>query len=404
MLCVFGTNSTAENIPGKKDKSVYFFQPEIMLGKTLPANSNFPQTTMQNLYSLSFAKQVLRRNQNWPVYFNFPAIGVAISKTTFGHDDKLGHAYTILPFIILNTSKQLKRSLNFKIGLGASYFTEQFHKYDNPDNKAIGSQITWTFQSSVDYSLIMTRNFSLHAGLAFVHHSNGHTQLPNLGLNSFLFTLSSKVYLTPLDEDVMNDLDKPKPIKSKRFFYTIRTGIGMHEFGGPGTAYERLKKAVYTFSAGGGVIYKQVLKLSGGLAYRFYHHYYNYIVDTKKSSYVDKPVYNSSNLYIYMGCELLLGHVGLDSEIGVNLFKPFYSEHFRLWEDDGEMTYWLKSTFVSRLGLKLYAISTAKSPKNNFFVGAHINANMGQADFSEISFGFVHLIGKKDKVSYPRGN
>lgn len=29
-------------------------------------------------------------------------------------------------------------------------------------------------------------------------------------------------------------------------------------------------------------------------------------------------------------------------------------------------------------------------PENNFYIGAHINSNLGQADFSEISLGYIY--------------
>ncbi len=382
----------ADNDEVVKDNSVYFIQPEILIGKTLPANSNFPNTRLQNIYSISFARQIIRKDKPWPIFFNYPAVGISVSKSSFGNDDAIGNAYTVMPFIIINASRQLKRSVNFKIGMGASYFTTHFDKVGNPFNKAIGSTFTWTFHSGVDYTLLLTRYFSINLGMAFVHHSNGHTQLPNLGLNSFLFSISSKVFLSPLSDVQMGRFEKPELKKTKQYFISVRGGIGMHEFGGEETVFARLKKAVYSISIGGGIIYNQVFKLRVGFTYRFYNHYYSYIKSYQPETYAGRPVFNSSNLFIFVGGELLLGHVGIDSEIGINLFKPFYSEHNSMFENDSEVSYWLKSTFVTRLGLKLYAISTAKSPKNNFFIGAHINANMGQADFSELSVGFIHVI------------
>jgi hypothetical protein len=57
----------------------------------------------------------------------------------------------------------------------------------------------------------------------------------------------------------------------------------------------------------------------------------------------------------------------------------------------------MKRLFASRLGLKVYAISTEKNPPINAFIGAHINANMGQADFSSLSIGIVKRFLKKSK-------
>ncbi len=58
-------------------------------------------------------------------------------------------------------------------------------------------------------------------------------------------------------------------------------------------------------------------------------------------------------------------------------------------------TYKLKSLFPTRLGVKLYLFNTNKIPKNNLYIGANINANYTQADFSELSLGLC----QDDKVN-----
>lgn len=390
-----------ETIKKEKDKSVLFIQPEFLMGKTLPANSGFPETRLQTIYAISIGKLVYDPNKTWAVFYNYPSIGVTFSKSSFGHDDALGNAYTILPFIELNTTNKLAHSINFKLGLGASYFTEHFNKHTNPGNKAIGSRFTWTFQTFLQYNPIVTRHFLLSIGVGFIHHSNGHTQLPNLGMNSFLFNVSSKVFISPLGDDNLKKYEKPPIAKSRQFFLTARSGIGLHEFGGPDTPGEKMKGAIYSISFGGGIIFKQLIKLRAGFTYRFYDHYYNYITQIQPEAYADAPVTNASNLMVYVGCELLIGHFSIDSEIGVNIHKPFYSLHSELMEDDSQSSYWLKKTFASRLGIKFYVVNTSKNPKNNFFIGAHINANMGQADFSSLNIGYVHRFNKIANMRYP---
>jgi hypothetical protein len=49
------------------------------------------------------------------------------------------------------------------------------------------------------------------------------------------------------------------------------------------------------------------------------------------------------------------------------------------------------------LGLRYYAITAKKAPQHNVFVAANINANLGQADFSELSFGYVYSPKSKNK-------
>jgi hypothetical protein len=244
------------------------------------------------------------------------------------------------------------------------------------------------------YTLLLRKYFSLHVGAGFIHHSNGHTQLPNLGLNSFVGSLSSTFYLGKLNDEQMDKFNKPEINKSKQFFIEFRGGVGMHELGDENTPLEKIKKPVFSFSAGGGIVFNRIFKLRTGLTYRFYRHYYNYITTFKPQQYIDSPLLNSSNLFIYVGGELLLGHVGLDAELGLNIYKPFYKEHSQRFEHDSRVSYTLKKVLATRLGMKLYALSTLKNPRNNFYLGVHINANMGQADFSELSVGVVHRFNK----------
>lgn len=88
----------------------------------------------------------------------------------------------------------------------------------------------------------------------------------------------------------------------------------------------------------------------------------------------------------------MLGYVGIDWEGGLNLHKPFYKEQYLLMETELDFFYDLKKLFLGRLGLKLYTINTSKMPRNNFYLSAHINSNLSQADFSELSFGFTHRL------------
>ena len=391
---------------GKKDekerRSSYFIQPEFLIGKALPANSNFPETRLQTVYTISIGKYVFDDRKLWASFYNYPSVGISLSKSSFGHDGLLGNAYTILPYLDINLSKRLKNSFHLKLGLGSSYFTEHFDQEENPNNKAIGSSFTWTFQTSAHYSVFLTPFLSFNMGLAFIHHSNGHTQLPNLGLNSFLGNISTTFYLLPPDEKTVNDLDKSRIVKSRQYFVEFRGGLGMHEMGDQTTSLGRVKKSVYSFSVGGGIVFNRLIKLRTGFTYRYYSHYYNYIKSFHPEAYVDAPVLNASNLFIYIGAELLLGHFGIDTEIGLNIYKPFYKEHSEQFEEDSQTSYMLKRVFATRLGLKFYALNTSKNPRNNFFIGAHINANLGQADFSELSIGLVHRFKKISGNKYSK--
>ena len=194
---------------GNSKNSSFFIQPEILLGKTIPANSNFPKTEIQRIFSLSFGNFVQDTSRTWSVFYNYPSVGVSVSYTNFGDNEVFGNAYSLVPFISISTSKKQYGNFYFKLGLGASYFTTYFNEESNPNNIAIGSAITWTFESTIHYNVFVTPITSLSIGGGFIHHSNGHTQLPNAGLNSVLFSVASRFYLKPLTDQQLNGIEKP---------------------------------------------------------------------------------------------------------------------------------------------------------------------------------------------------
>lgn len=370
-------------------KSVTFIQPEFQIGKALPGNSSFPETQLQTIYSVSIGKMISDPEKKWAVFLKYPSTGLSVSYTNYGHDEILGSSLTVMPYFSLNTIRRQFNSFHFKIGLGATYFSKFYDANTNPRNLAIGSSLTWAFQTTAYYNFLISKHVDLNLGFGFIHHSNGHTQMPNLGLNSLLFSFSSRIYLEPVEANNKNKFVTPELERTKQYFVNARLGMGMHEFGGPDSETGGVKRVVNVLSVGVGTIYKQVVKLRLGATYRFYHQYYNYIINYQPDELKDHPAYYASNLLVYVGGELLLGHIGIDAELGINLMKPFYSYHQELYGDDEGFKKWLKSTISTRLGLKFYLNNTANNPKNNLYIGGHINANLSQADFSEFSIGYV---------------
>jgi len=376
----------------QSDKHLVFFQPELLIGKTLHANSNFPRTHLQQVYSLSIGKMVHDQNKEWSVFYNYPSVGLTFSYSFFGND-MVGQAYSLLPFIILNTRNRYFNTFSIKTGLGIAYISQTYDKYENPQNLAIGSHLNWAFQLAAYYNVYVSRHLGLKLGFSYQHYSNGHTTMPNLGLNSFLISLSTEIYTASIDQSLGKPYKRRRLDKSTDYFISSYLGLGIHEFGGPDAKTGGIKRMILSFSFSTGMIIKKNLQISWGFIYRFYDQYYRYISDYHPSIYIDHPVRNASNIVTYFGAEFLMGHFGAEVDMGINLFKPFYYEHHKLYEsDDKAVIYWLKKTIATRLGLKVYLFNTSKNLVNNFYLGVFVNANMGQADFSEVNVGFIRAI------------
>ena len=408
VLIVFKHNGQTEG-----NHSSYFFSPEILIGKTMEANTNFPETNPQTAIFLSIGKYNNSENLEWAKQLGYPKTGISIGYTNLGNLEYIGNAYTLLPFIEFGLFKKKTNKLSLLAGIGASYIDRQYNISTNPFNKAISTKINWAFKSFIYYEAFKNNNIKWRAGIGYIHNSNGHIKLPNQGLNSFLLSISSQF---DFKKEEIKTLKSNKNTTSQNYFST-QFGIGQNVLS---RAFND-KKEVYSTAISYGKIFNKTFKFGGGLYYRFYEKYYDHIksngplIEDQNPEFKDSPYKYSTNFGAFLTSEILLGHIGVEFGLGVNFYKPFYKVDWQLSQGytytttvNGEPEvayvleelnsyYKLKRTISSKLGLKYYFINTNKSPTHNMYLGAHINANLGQADFSELSLGYVYRFNLKTK-------
>jgi len=385
-----------------------FIAPEIMLGKTAEANTHFPETNLQTNFLLNFGTSNLNSEKEWAYRLNYPKTGMSLGYSDFGNNEFVGQSYTLQPFVEFNLFPKKTKKLSLLIGFGASYFNTKYDSINNPFNRGISTDITMSFRSFLKYKVFASEKTDYSLGLGYFHHSNGHTKLPNQGLNSFLLSFTAqfnqqKVPLTKRKENIFN--------RSTYNYFSFRTGIGQNVL----SEIFNDKKNVYTAALNYGKVINNTYKFGFGLYYRFYEHYYDYIKNNEQLVKDDYPIFKdnpfgyATNLGVFAKGELLLNHVGIEFQLGLNIYKPFYKIDWRLNQGysfqngidgiggetivvEGELDWYyeVKRSISSRLGMNYYFIGTKKRPIHNWFVGAHINANLGQADFPEFSLGYVY--------------
>lgn len=395
-------------------KNALVFTPEVLFGITTESNDGFPETKLQKQAIFAIGRSQKNNPQEWAQRLKGPNTGLSFGYTDFGNLDSLGIALTVLPFIEFKAF----RSNRFKVltGMGASYFTKKYNPETNPKNQAVTTDLTWAFRLYLYYQFLSTKEIDWRLGLGYSHHSNGHTKLLNQGYNSFLLSLSA---------DIKNPLNRSRKIVSKKLpiyqktvysYYAFRAGLGQNVFG---LAFND-KKNVYTIAGELGRVYNNTFKVGIGFYYRFYKGYYDYIkgneslVQTGREFdyFKGNPWYYASNLGVSIHGEVFLNHWGIDLQLGFNLHKPAYKMDYRInegWDNApreipnswllGELDSGYKKKFriSSRLGLKYYLIGMEKAPKDNFYIGGHLNANLGQADFTELSLGYVHSFNFRER-------
>ena len=394
----------------KKNSTSFFIIPELAVGKTMEANTGFPKTDLQKSLFVSIGRYNSSNDQRWAAALGYPKTGLSLGITDFGNTDKLGLAYSVLPFVEFGLFKKRSDRWNVNVGMGAAYLDTQYDPETNPFNLAVTTKVNWTFRSFLYYDFLKRRNINWRLGIGYAHFSNGHTRLPNQGLNSFLINISSEIGKQPSVSQKKNGIPVPKKKRYSENYFSFRAGIGQNVL----SRIFNDKKEVYSVALSGGKIINKTYKFGIGAYYRFYEHYYDHIredgelIGEQVPEYKEHPFRYATNFGFFGSAELFLGHVGILFDLGINIYKPFYKIEWQLSQGFfyqgqyarlGELNsyYRIKRTITGRMGIRYYLFNTSKSPKNNVFLGATINSNLGQADFSELSLGYAYRFGFKEK-------
>lgn len=372
--------------------SIRFLEPEIQLGKIAKTNSFFPERKLQQRYRINFGRINNGDDKSWQSFYSYPITGVSLSFNILGNDTVFGNSYTALNYIELRPGRKLANSFSFRIGLGMSYFDTPYNSVENPLNKAIGSHLAFSFQLIGYYNAYTSEKLILRIGGGYLHSSNGHTVLPNFGLNSGAVSISA-MFLQAHDEFSFYEAPaKHIPDLSRRYTFGLRQGVGIHALGGTSGPVGGKMKPVYSTEVSAGIIFRQYIKLYAGFTARYYQHYYNYITENDLEGFIEQAHINSSSTHAFLGVEFLMGHVSIDVQGGLTLYKPFYQTFDDEFQRSEKLDYWLKYLFPTRMGLKFYMKKTQFHPQNNFYLGTNISANFGEADFWEFCIGYSHLL------------
>jgi len=148
-------------------------------------------------------------------------------------------------------------------------------------------------------------------------------------------------------------------VESEYGFYQLRTSNGP-------------EYAVY----GGEVFITRDLSLKNrvfsGLGYVYDEGVYQLIVTTE--NYKGQQKLYSSRISAFLAHEFLLGHVGLLTQAGVFLNRPFL----------------LAQRFPTRLGVRYYVFNPYYKNKNQIYMGFYLNAHSFEADYVGVGFGYFY--------------
>lgn len=394
---MFSWTGIAQETPAKK--RAMFIEPELMVGRVVPNYvDRFPNTYLQHGISVNIGSFKTDSLSIWANRLNFPQTGGTLFYSNIGNNEIFGHQLSAMAFASWNVFNKAEKPYYLKLGLGLSYFSTFYDSITNNRNLNVGSSYSWSFQAGVYKTMLEKNGMNLKLGLIFSHASNGHTQLPNLGINSALLSLSGQFYSKKIDRYQLIK-NKSGIIRSEnKWAIGIQQGLGFHEYGDKDGPVGGPKDGVYSTSMYVSKIYNRFFKWSFGGTYRYYDSYERQIKLNDLDEYNDNIKQSASNLVLFTNAEILMGHVSADLELGFNIYKPFYKQYekdFPLgkrYKGYMEFKNHFKKLLATRLGIYLYMFNTNQLPKHNLYIGPHIKANAGQADFTEISFGYIYRL------------
>lgn len=133
----------------------------------------------------------------WQQYLNNATVGIGLSWMDMGHK-MLGHSFAVYPYILLNAIDTDFFQMRFKVAGGIAGVTEHWYTQEDQDpehyykptvNTVFGCYHNVYLSAGVQLNVPISRSLALGTEFAYLHMSNGRTNMPNIGLNALYGSL-----------------------------------------------------------------------------------------------------------------------------------------------------------------------------------------------------------------------
>lgn len=349
------------------------------LGNVLKIYSDFPESSNGYGIDASWIRQG-DTNNIWEGLYHYPETGVVLNYTNFGNNDTLGSSIGLVYRFQLIQMFGDRWSLTEGMDLGVAYYNKPFNLIENPGNIAVGNSLSALVRLNFSIRYRITNSWNIYTGFIFHHASNGHTSLPNVGINIPMVQLGA-VYSLDKSQSFYK-VDKPNFEYSKKIQFNMRFALGINRFGsevGPsnGPYYPIYLTSLYLDKRVSGIN-----KIQFGMD-AYYNSGYREFLESQQPTELEANFVNSSVISIWIGNELLIGRAGIILQVGYNLYNPFL-KYFIKQDESADQ---LKAYIPGRFGVQYYLKDHFHGARTNGFIGLYVKSNMGQADFLEFSIG-----------------
>lgn len=343
-----------------------------------PNYSDLPPIKPGFIGEISFGEK-LNGEKYWHYYYGFPTFYFSCFA---GYPGGLEYGYVVGLCPQLSFDKILVNNWNYhiKTGFGIAYMTNPYDRKYNPKNMLIGSYISEMANVEIGLSYQFKENNYLGASLGVIHFSNGHTKLPNIGMNLPEVNVFFKYSLN----------DKPKDIDFsyrdnivEEWDWFISLGLGMHEYGTSTKPANGPNYKISEISFGLTKKVNHIHKYSLGVNLLHYDSFEKFII-YQELDFGD-PFVNSSVVGVFGAHEFMFGNFAFYTELGIDIYKPFFRKMVTFYGDEFTVKDAIKSVNSNKIGCRYYF---TKSSKFGALAGINLKVNMAQADFVEIFCSF----------------
>ncbi len=349
-------------------------------GKIVRNYGNMPDRREAGLFELFVGKQT-NGEKDWQQIYGLPQTGVSFFYGGLGNNAVLGSVFGIVPNITFGSASKKKWNVKVTLGIGFAYFNKPYNTVSNEKNEVIGSSITNMSMAELYLQRNLTPRLSLTGGFLAMHCSNGHYQVPNVGMNLPALNIGLKYYPETRNYDFpRREVTVPKG----KIRLNVRFGMGIHEFAGTFGPVGGPKYTIYHTSVYLSKRYGRVSNVYAGFEAKYYTDFYQYIV--KNDYFPSHPHMNATVLTYFMAHELMIHKLGFLLEGGLELYNPFYKKYH---SDEANKTIFdfLETYTSSKIGLQYYLFDPKYCNAPNVFLGLFVKANFGQADYVGTNIG-----------------
>ncbi|MBQ0117493.1 MAG: acyloxyacyl hydrolase [Flavobacterium sp.] len=294
----------------------------------------------------------------WQSHFNFPDYGLSFQFQN-NKNPELGNLYGVYAHMNFYF---FKRNIQFRVGQGIAYATHPYDKVENQRNTAYGAHFMPSTYFNLTYKTpVILKNLGAHIGFNFVHHSNANIKSPNTSTNTLGLMVGVNYNLSTKENPEYITHEK---VKSKYpFQYQAIFRGGFAESDVPGTG----AKPFYV----GSLMAQKQLNTKSVLQLGFDMFWMNYLKDfiPYQATVFYENKYNPNADYrrlgLFLGHELLINRLGVDTQIG-----------YYLWDESNKF-----GVVYQRLGAKYYFT-------DHLSFGVGLKTHMAQAEAMEWSLGY----------------